>query len=478
MTWDPSIILGFKQYTGPDPQETLRTMSQLSLQGVQKQQAQASLADMLNQQQQAQALRRIYAENANTPERLPSSLLGIGAGPQAFAAQDQQSQMAAQQLAAKKMQEQGQREEFERHLRPLMGVKNDADIAAVKEKWRRDGYPEENIAILPDSYEEAAPKIKLLLGSVMPVEKQAELAQKDRAAQLAAGKAVTDTGTGQRMGFDPEKGTYSIPIGAPKPQKPSGGGGAGGAAGSGLTPEALDSAANRYHETGEMIPAGQGKSGLATKVLVLNRAAELYPDDSVGGNKASFKADTDSLKHLQVQADAIGSLESTAFKNMKQALAMASKIVDAGSPLFNKAARAAAQALGSADQAAFNTAMMTARTEAAKILSGSTGNGALSDSARHEVEELMRGDSSVEQFTAVANTLETDMNNRAQASREAIAAVRARMRGGKKGAGKTPEAKGGPFNAGDPAKAGGGEHPPIVQNGHTYTWNAAAGEYQ
>lgn len=405
---DPSIILASaKQYTGPDPYETARTLSQLSLHGVQKQQSEASLAGMLEKQNQEKTLREIYSQNAGSMGNLPSALMAGGFGQEAGEFSDRQSAEAARAAALQKLQQQGMREEIERHLRPLMGVKSDADIAAVKEMWRQEGYPEQNIAMLPDSYAQAAPKIKALLGSAMPMEMQADAAHRGATLDEA-----------RRHNQEMEKRPPAVAALGP---------------GGGLSPDALDREAAAYNITHQMGAVGTGKEGAATRRRIINRAAELADggDAGLAGNSADFKSNSASLKKLQTSADFMQSFEDTALKNLETALAAAAKVPDAGGTLLNKPIRAWAQMFGNTNMSAYKAALITARSEIGKVLSGSTGSAALSDSARHEVEDLMGNDASLAQLQSAAKILRTDMHNRKTAVAESIATIRGRM-GGKK----------------------------------------------
>ena len=102
----------------------------------------------------------------------------------------------------------------------------------------------------------------------------------------------------------------------------------------------------------------------------------------------------------------------------------------------NLPARYVAGKLGSADQAAFETARTTALTEIAKVLSSAqAGSGVLSDSARHEVEGLIKPDATLAQITAAANILKTDMANRHDSYATQIKDIQQRI-GGKKAGGE------------------------------------------
>lgn len=163
MPWDPSIILSAKQYTGPDPLETMRTLSQLALAKTQQQGADASLADMLHQRQRRAAIEGVYQQNATTPEMLPAALMRIGAGPEAFAAQDQGAQM--QKQLSDLLQA------HRKHVGELLyGTKDQADY-----ERRLSAVPPDQRAMYPATWAEAKPLVEAV---AIPPEKRADLEQK------------------------------------------------------------------------------------------------------------------------------------------------------------------------------------------------------------------------------------------------------------------------------------------------------------
>jgi hypothetical protein len=158
--------------------------------------------------------------------------------------------------------------------------------------------------------------------------------------------------------------------------------GAGRGVAAGLTPEARDMLAQQGLVSGQL-PRLPGKAGAATSMQVANRMAELGGENTpdLAGNKAGYGADTNSLKKLQGQADAIDAFEKTALQNLDQFLNTAHTVVDTGSPLFNAPARRFMQSVaGDPKMAQFNAARQVAVQEISKVLGGSLG-GVVSDSA-------------------------------------------------------------------------------------------------
>jgi hypothetical protein len=196
-----------------------------------------------------------------------------------------------------------------------------------------------------------------------------------------------------------------------------------------LNDQAKQMAAQYYQQTGQL-PAGMRSPAMSAGILNTAAGAPGAPPPNIAANKQAYAANTQSLNALQKNFDTVTAFENTAGKNLQTFLNQASKVIDSGSPWVNKPLRAIdASALGSEDQAAFNTARATALTEIAKVLSSSNASGVLSDSARGEVSGLIGQDASLKQIVAAANILQRDMENRRQSYQEQIDAVKGRTGG-------------------------------------------------
>ena len=201
-----------------------------------------------------------------------------------------------------------------------------------------------------------------------------------------------------------------------------------GGGGVALSDDARDAFARQFHATGRM-PVGRGINPAMTR-SIFNRAAELYPNDDLAGNAGSYIADVGSLKKLQTQSDVMNSFESTALKNLNQFLDQAHSVVDTGSPLFNAPARKFQQAVaGDPKMTGFNVARQVAVQEISKVLGGATGNAAVSDSARHEVEGLIGPDASLAQIEMASKILTQDMANRHGAVNAQLQEIKGRISG-------------------------------------------------
>jgi hypothetical protein len=204
----------------------------------------------------------------------------------------------------------------------------------------------------------------------------------------------------------------------------------GGGSPMGLSSEAIDQAAKMYLTTGQLPPMGMGVAGARLKSLIANRAAEMSKDADLASNKANYSANRHSLESSQKQADQIDAFEGTALKNLDLAVSSARKIVDTGSPLFNAPFRKVQQNLsGSPEMAAFTAARQAAISEVSKVLSGSMGNGSVSDSARHEASALMSPDASMAQIESAVSILKQDMANRKASTHGQIDTIRGRISG-------------------------------------------------
>lgn len=196
--------------------------------------------------------------------------------------------------------------------------------------------------------------------------------------------------------------------------------------------EALDFAANAYRQTLQM-PAGLTRSPGTTQAIIA-RAAELDQQEGGAGgaaNKAILQASSDSLKKLQTNYDQVQAFEQTAEKNMDLLQQTAKNIPDLGTRFANVPVRMiSAGMIGTDNMAAFKTALTTAQTEAAKVLNSSNATGVLSDSARHELQDVIDGNMPYSAMVASLNTLKQDMGNRTQAYQAQIADIQRRIGGG------------------------------------------------
>jgi hypothetical protein len=181
-----------------------------------------------------------------------------------------------------------------------------------------------------------------------------------------------------------------------------------------MTADGLEVAAWQYIQTGAMPPLGMGKQAADARMKILNRAGELQ---KAGGNDpvmnaALYKADSQALVQTQKTLSAITAFENTAKKNLDVMEREAKRIVDAGAPWINRPLRSLGVELGSPQLTAFNTARQAVVPEIARILTNPNLTGVLSDQARQEIDELLRGDASMKQMLEAIRILKTDMQTR------------------------------------------------------------------
>lgn len=226
----------------------------------------------------------------------------------------------------------------------------------------------------------------------------------------------------------------------------------------GMTPTAFDQTAEKYFSTGQLPTIGRSSNAIAMNRDLMNRAAEMHPNASLAENSAEFKANSDSLRKLQTNFDQVNAFEQTAEKNIDLLQETAKKIPDLGARFLNVPVRMISGSIVGADnQAAFKTALNTAQTEAAKVLNSSNANGVLSDSARHELQDLVDGNMTYSAMTASLNTLKKDMGNRRTSYQQQIQDIQTRL----KGTSAQPA-------AGESATAKIAIGSVITQNGHKY----------
>lgn len=201
-----------------------------------------------------------------------------------------------------------------------------------------------------------------------------------------------------------------------------------------MTEDDFARAGEEYARTGVMPPMGMGGGPARERIIHYKnefaRKNGLSPADIVT-MQAAYAGDRDSLKKLQVQRDQINSFEATANKNLDLFLDAASKIPDSGVPWLNKVPLRMLdeKLVGSADMAAVNAARSIATNEIAKVTSGGSLSGVLSDAARQEVKNYNPADATFAQTIAVARVLKQDMANRHQALDETLSDIKSRIGG-------------------------------------------------
>ena len=189
---------------------------------------------------------------------------------------------------------------------------------------------------------------------------------------------------------------------------------------------ALDQAAQRYLQSGEM-PQGLARSP-GSITAILKRAAEMDPNANIAANKVNLAANKASLQKLQTSFDQVSAFESTAGKNLDLFLDKLNKIPDLGVKFANTPLRLIDEKMiGSDNYQAMKAAQQTAAAEAAKVLSSANASGVLSDSQKKEAEDILSGNLSYSAAKQVVGTLKQDFANRHQSYDSQIKDIQRRI---------------------------------------------------
>lgn len=199
------------------------------------------------------------------------------------------------------------------------------------------------------------------------------------------------------------------------------------AAGEDLSPDELDLAATtvmtdpvQMRQFASFGAAGQGRRDQINSVIAKKlKEGGMTPAD-LGNMRASFKAQGASIGKLVPQLNAIEAYEQTAKFNGQRLLDLVDKIDNTGIPVLEGYARRAKKATGDPDQAEFASVLTQYQTEAARIINNPNLTGVLSDSARHELQEVVNGNMSAPQLKRVVNRLNTEFDFRKNAIKDQI----------------------------------------------------------
>ena len=204
-----------------------------------------------------------------------------------------------------------------------------------------------------------------------------------------------------------------------------------------LTPDAARFFTEQYLTTRQMPQLGLSGKGrtAAARLQILNMAPKIAAErglnaDDILSGQASFKADSGSLTAVARMSDMALSYENTALANIK----IAEGLLDKGAgtslgPVVNRWIQGGRQATGDPDVKALDGALRTAATEYAKVMSGSTGSQAATDSARNDANEMLSKVDSPAQIRAMIHSVMIpDMENRKSALAEQRNAIQGRLK--------------------------------------------------
>lgn len=186
-----------------------------------------------------------------------------------------------------------------------------------------------------------------------------------------------------------------------------------------FSPDAIDNAAARYAIDGTLpTNLGRGTQGAANTAKILNRAAEMAKENGQTAEGARIdqiagKANGMALGQLAKQKNLILSFENTAFRNAQLVLDKSEKVDRVGSPVIDRWIQAGkVNIAGDTAVAELNLAVRTLVNEYAKITSSATGGGVTSDTARKEIDTLLRSAQTKEQVRSVVSLMKQEMENR------------------------------------------------------------------
>ena len=194
-----------------------------------------------------------------------------------------------------------------------------------------------------------------------------------------------------------------------------------------LTPESLDQLASTFNMTGNIPSLGYGAPGLVAKTRVINRAAELADASGESANAAATRrlASTNTLaanRQMRAQEEKLSAFERTAVKNADLALQASEDLDRLGVPFIDKLFISTQKAASDNPKIAkLQLYTLGFRNEFARIVTGATG--VTSDTARAEVDQVLRVYMGKMSFSAAIEAAKQEMTNRLQGFREQNAAA-------------------------------------------------------
>lgn len=176
---------------------------------------------------------------------------------------------------------------------------------------------------------------------------------------------------------------------------------------------------------------------------VIGKVTELNKGEGISAREgaaavSTIKADQKSLDKLVPQLDGIEAFEKTANNIGDKLIAISKKVDTTGIPVLERWIRAGKKSVkGDPDVTEFNARMQTWRTETARIINNPNLVGVLSDSARHEMEDVIPNSSSAESIERGVNVLKSEAKTRRDYLSDQVKEVKGRiLKGAKK---DTPE---------------------------------------
>lgn len=192
----------------------------------------------------------------------------------------------------------------------------------------------------------------------------------------------------------------------------SGAGGVGGAAG--WSDNAIDAAATQMLENGGRVPPNLRNQAAIARVW--SRYSELLNAQGRGAEgqvarQASVAASQRGLVTVRARRALMEPAERAANRELQLVQQLSTRVGLSNSPFWNRPINAwGDRAAGNPDLIAFRNAALSAATEYARVLSGSTGASGITDSAREEAESMINVNMSPAQIVAATETMRLGMS--------------------------------------------------------------------
>jgi len=164
--------------------------------------------------------------------------------------------------------------------------------------------------------------------------------------------------------------------------------------------------------------------------------------------RAGAAGEKKSIADMTKQVNAISNFEELAKFNGNRVLELLDQVDDTGVPWIEGVTRRIKRGGGDVDAAELQSVLTPFQTEVARIITNPNLVGVLSDSARHEVQEMAAGNMSAKQAKRIINRMFTEMEFRRNSISERIKQAGTNMTG-ETGLNAVP-------NAAPPAGGGGG----------------------
>jgi hypothetical protein len=203
------------------------------------------------------------------------------------------------------------------------------------------------------------------------------------------------------------------------------------------TADTLEIDAWRYLTDGTLPPnMGRGQQGAGHATQIRNRAAELAKSmdmapDEIRMAQLTNKTQVQAIGQLAKAKAQILQFEKTANMNADLALQASEKVDRTGVPVLNRWVQAGRTAIGGDVEASrFHAATETFVSEYAKVMSGGYGAAATTEGAQNRAHTLLNTANTKDQFRGVVGQLKAEMENRVKALNGQMEEERGNLRRG------------------------------------------------